>query len=274
MWTRFKRWFSKKRDQHVFRPYYSQENQRTCRICLEESYIEPNSTNHDFIAPCQCTGSVSWVHRSCLDSWRATNPKHFTMCEICQFTYELNYLSQESTYWQSLYWGFRMVLDTLLMAIGFFAFFMLITGLVYTFDYQSAIPAYFSMVNDIFAAYLLAGILLSMSIIGIVGIATMMTRSNNNNSTTCIVCENSSSGAFMFWLVLFAIIGTVFSILFMIQFFVWRWKSNSEIVWRFTETQRIQVKDLSLNNPIMETATSSSSDDNHHDNISTATIMV
>ena len=36
-----------------------------CRICLSEE--EPES----LIAPCLCAGTSKWVHRECLDEWRA-----------------------------------------------------------------------------------------------------------------------------------------------------------------------------------------------------------
>ncbi|KAF9678821.1 hypothetical protein SADUNF_Sadunf07G0076000 [Salix dunnii] len=35
-----------------------------CRICLE-------TDGRDFIAPCQCKGTAKYVHRECLDQWRA-----------------------------------------------------------------------------------------------------------------------------------------------------------------------------------------------------------
>jgi len=53
-----------------------------CRNCHEAGgYL---------IAPCDCSGSVKWVHRSCLDDWRAysTNPRSFTHCDVCQYEYQ------------------------------------------------------------------------------------------------------------------------------------------------------------------------------------------
>ncbi|GFZ19879.1 RING/FYVE/PHD zinc finger superfamily protein [Actinidia rufa] len=35
-----------------------------CRICLEID-------GRDFIAPCKCKGTSKYVHRECLDHWRA-----------------------------------------------------------------------------------------------------------------------------------------------------------------------------------------------------------
>ena len=39
----------------------------TCRICLDDE------TDRSLVlAPCSCAGSQKWVHRACLDRWRAT----------------------------------------------------------------------------------------------------------------------------------------------------------------------------------------------------------
>jgi hypothetical protein len=56
-----------------------------CRICLGDD--KPD----DLIAPCNCKGSALWVHRSCLDEWRAQAavPLAFTHCSVCMFPYVL-----------------------------------------------------------------------------------------------------------------------------------------------------------------------------------------
>ncbi|KAG1334522.1 putative E3 ubiquitin-protein ligase march1 [Cocos nucifera] len=41
-----------------------QGEQLQCRICLE-------TDGRDFIAPCKCKGTSKYVHRECLDHWRA-----------------------------------------------------------------------------------------------------------------------------------------------------------------------------------------------------------
>jgi len=45
----------------------------------------------DLIAPCSCDGSIKYVHRSCLNTWRAVspNPKSFTTCDVCNTQYVL-----------------------------------------------------------------------------------------------------------------------------------------------------------------------------------------
>ncbi|KAI6651533.1 hypothetical protein LOD99_5141 [Oopsacas minuta] len=54
-----------------------------CRICFDGGA--------GLIAPCLCTGSSKWVHRKCLDNWRATNYNLtcFTHCNTCTYEYRL-----------------------------------------------------------------------------------------------------------------------------------------------------------------------------------------
>eukprot|EP00435_Cladocopium_sp_Y103_P069299 s436_g33.t1 len=56
--------------------------QGQCRICLEDG-------GPDLIAPCLCKGSGKWVHRRCLDHWRARGQgsRTFTHCPNCHFGY-------------------------------------------------------------------------------------------------------------------------------------------------------------------------------------------
>eukprot|EP00913_Durusdinium_trenchii_P029504 g27656.t1 len=84
-----------------------------CRLCL-------GPADDELIAPCRCAGSVRWVHRGCLDRWRASgqNPRAFTHCCACGFRYKLlksDMTSQrsQSTVWQPA----RLALRLLLIAV-------------------------------------------------------------------------------------------------------------------------------------------------------------
>lgn len=60
------------------------DSEQMCRICLDVG-------GHDLIAPCHCSGTSKWVHRSCVDRWRTSrvNPRSFTHCSECGFAYKL-----------------------------------------------------------------------------------------------------------------------------------------------------------------------------------------
>jgi hypothetical protein len=56
-----------------------------CRYCHEREPFD------DLIAPCNCSGSIKWVHRHCLDVWRTVspNPESFTTCDNCKAQYRI-----------------------------------------------------------------------------------------------------------------------------------------------------------------------------------------
>ena len=63
--------------------YPSVPDEFACRICLESD----QTPDDPLIAPCRCAGTTKWVHRGCLDEWRAQNqiPLAFTHCPNCKF---------------------------------------------------------------------------------------------------------------------------------------------------------------------------------------------
>ncbi|CAL1161848.1 unnamed protein product [Cladocopium goreaui] len=67
----------------TFRQSRARQNAE-CRLCLGQA-------DDELIAPCRCAGSGRWVHRECLDTWRASgqNPRAFTHCCACGFRYKL-----------------------------------------------------------------------------------------------------------------------------------------------------------------------------------------
>lgn len=58
--------------------------EKTCKICLLAA-----SLKDPVFSPCLCNGSVKFVHKSCLDKWRSTNPVYFYECDLCHYKYNL-----------------------------------------------------------------------------------------------------------------------------------------------------------------------------------------
>ena len=58
------------------------QNDNCCRICLES---EINAETGEFISPCECTGSVKYVHEECLKKWIASSRISIdkAKCELC-----------------------------------------------------------------------------------------------------------------------------------------------------------------------------------------------
>jgi len=64
---------------------------RECRICLV------GDNQDDLIAPCRCSGTSKWIHRECLDQWRATAAR--SSCAVCGFHYNLQGMSPRRRYY-------------------------------------------------------------------------------------------------------------------------------------------------------------------------------
>merc|ERR1719285_293967 len=58
----------------------------TCRFCLEES-----NDRDEMIVPCVCAGSQKYVHKTCLENWRASGHgnQSLTHCPTCGTAYRM-----------------------------------------------------------------------------------------------------------------------------------------------------------------------------------------
>jgi hypothetical protein len=56
----------------------------TCRICLDEE-----NDNSKLIVPCLCKGSMKYIHPTCLDKLRKSNPNEYYNCKICEYKYKI-----------------------------------------------------------------------------------------------------------------------------------------------------------------------------------------
>lgn len=63
----------------------SDSNETCCRICYEID--KPKN----MIAPCLCSGDQKWIHRKCLNEYRAFHVSHpsFTQCNTCKFSHNI-----------------------------------------------------------------------------------------------------------------------------------------------------------------------------------------
>jgi hypothetical protein len=96
------------------------EGAMLCRICLGTD--EPEL----MIAPCSCRGSSKWVHRFCLDEWRAQERVQlaFSHCSVCRFAYELE---AETSFAEQ---GRRNVRFGLLVSRDIFLFFLCVQSTI------------------------------------------------------------------------------------------------------------------------------------------------
>ncbi|KAK9110621.1 hypothetical protein Sjap_018681 [Stephania japonica] len=76
-----------------------------CRICLE-------TDGRDFIAPCKCKGTSKYVHRECLDHWRAVKEGFaFAHCTTCKAPYYLRVQGVADRKWRTLKFRFFVTRD-------------------------------------------------------------------------------------------------------------------------------------------------------------------
>jgi hypothetical protein len=63
-----------------------QHEEILCRFCLSETAEQ----NNPFLAPCNCSGSVKFVHLFCLNRWRNQNTeRNYQICNLCHSEYIL-----------------------------------------------------------------------------------------------------------------------------------------------------------------------------------------
>jgi len=71
-------------------PTTQEEQNRTCRICMESSPIETTSGRKLWVRPCRCRGTQEYVHLSCLNQWRSTSLAHSRSCAVCGTNYRIH----------------------------------------------------------------------------------------------------------------------------------------------------------------------------------------
>ncbi|XP_047091136.1 uncharacterized protein LOC124702983 [Lolium rigidum] len=82
-------------------------DQLQCRICLE-------TDGRDFIAPCKCKGTSKYVHRDCLDHWRAVKEGFaFSHCTTCKAPYYLRVHVHTDRKWRTMKFRFFVTRDIL-----------------------------------------------------------------------------------------------------------------------------------------------------------------
>lgn len=62
-----------------------------CRICYNGEIKEP------LLQPCDCSGTMGLVHKSCLEKWLSQCNKN--QCEICNFNYDVNRQKRPFSAW-------------------------------------------------------------------------------------------------------------------------------------------------------------------------------
>lgn len=133
------------------------DTQRQCRICLctEDEESDEREKGTDLIAPCRCRGTAHWVHRACLDKWRATQEdRAFAQCTECHFLYRFESVEKDDNDdngntarpWSDRrrlrcrYWT-NVVRDTVLSLLGVATLVAALSALVWVFGVRGPTQA-------------------------------------------------------------------------------------------------------------------------------------
>ena len=180
-----------RRARQKYQNNYDIEEGEICRICFEGG--------EGLIAPCLCAGSSKWVHRRCLDNWRATrhNPQCFTHCNTCNYQYRV-WLKQQRVS-KRLKLCLLLTRDILTLLIIAELLIVLMSAICYGLD----IPAGRNIWNLFphqswpdgaqVGVYYLAGIVFFFAILGLIGLLV---------SCYCLCCKtprrcNDTDAAFL-----------------------------------------------------------------------------
>jgi len=155
----------------------------------------------DLIAPCRCKGSSKWIHRSCLDQWRATKRegRAFTHCGTCDFEFVVQVVgdSESAERCRKIRYTAFVARDTFALFILLQAMIAALAGITYACDSKQNVRNMFpSAISDSpIAAYYLTGLILFFAILGLCGLVAFCcghfndpTNSRGYRSDPCLNC--------------------------------------------------------------------------------------
>ena len=75
---------------------------KLCKICFEDT---ETLISGKLLAPCQCAGSMKYIHEECLKTWLVSQKKHLptASCEICNKTYKMDFKYGLKFYWRQAF---------------------------------------------------------------------------------------------------------------------------------------------------------------------------
>ena len=139
----------------------------SCRICFEP--------DGDLIIPCLCAGSSQFIHRQCLDDWRAVNINRpaFSQCSTCHFPYVYEPIVQSSAEQSQNTVKYRLLLvrDITLVMLAVQLVLLLFAYLVGCLDraagdnIQLALPS-----TSPYLLFYLTALLFSLALLGLFGL--------------------------------------------------------------------------------------------------------
>lgn len=166
---------------------------RECRICLDAG----NTRN--LIAPCLCSGTSKWVHRKCLDRWRAESTAAFYSCSSCRFAYRIEQVPHSGLVSLCCLYWLLVVRDVLLLLAGITAVAVGFGFVVFKFDADGKPrirDALFPMhVSDIVAYYVVGWIIMLIvgGIVACVSWGPATRDESTRGSSSCVYFDTGTT---------------------------------------------------------------------------------
>mmetsp|Transcript_27740 Transcript_27740/g.38596 ORF Transcript_27740/g.38596 Transcript_27740/m.38596 type:complete len:323 (-) Transcript_27740:72-1040(-) len=240
------------------------ENERLCRICFEPG--------PDLISPCRCRGSSAFIHRDCLNEWRASsqNSTSYHRCNTCHFVYCVDPSSARNETTVKLKFTFWLSLDILGFLLVWQCIIFALIGLTILIDQNENRFSLFPAGWPVWGMNYCFGLLLFLFLLGIIGIVLLFTVGIKDTSTsTCWICycgdcggcdcncndcgdcdckgDDCGDGCAIFLLVVALIIvvcGIIISVFIALSFFTYRFRRRMEETYRYENAVEDRVCDL------------------------------
>ena len=170
----------------------SNQNSKSCRICLDDD------NQNDLIRPCLCSGGSAYVHRKCLDNWRASNNagRGFKFCEVCKFEYVIEPVIEDQVAEKKRLLTFRLLVtrDITLIILLIQALLIALTVLVQAADKKNhAIKDLFPPSDNTFGIYYLSSLIFFLALLGFFGLigacCGWIASSNDPDEFGCSSCQ-------------------------------------------------------------------------------------
>ncbi|CCW63911.1 unnamed protein product [Phytomonas sp. EM1] len=212
-----------------------EEEGRFCRICRDGEEDEA------LVAPCNCTGSVRWVHLSCLDHWRLESIKrnisNYNTCEICKSPFKIK-VRRSILIWQSC----KRIVYAIILIITCALCFMMIPLISHSIFGEASCVAEYHRVPYA-TMYQFDGIMLSLFVYIEIVLSVIFARLivyswfRSNPEVETYIAEIHVIPRFMTWrnvlkiaLVTIVIIAQAISIGYLVKYFMY---VTSDIAWNW-----------------------------------------
>lgn len=238
-----------------------ENNEVQCWICLDSETHATMDAVHaaGFIQPCLCSGSMRWVHRTCLDTLRDSHRmgRGFTQCLNCTSVFEYEYVDENDPshpgnrrFMRWCWFLWQMFLDIGLFVVVWHLLLVLITAFTITFDTKNVLLQLMgikeadSMLGML--GYYLWSTVIAFAIVGLVAVVCMMVVGCQGNHNNAISIGECSPACMLVTLLVLASIGLVVGVVVACQWLGVRAQLHMQKVWWISEARLKRVRDLSL----------------------------